>query len=158
MTPRYGRAPRGERAIGRTPFGHWQTTTFLCALRADGLQAPLVLDGAINGVSFLAWVEQFLAPTLRAGDIVVMDNLASHKVAGVHAAIAACGAELRYQPPYSPDLNPIEQVFAKLKTLLRRACERSRDGLWDRVGALLGLFTPDECLHYIHHCGYRGSA
>jgi transposase len=119
MTPTHGRSPRGQRCLGHAPQGHWHTTTFLCALRSDGLSAPLVLDGAINGASFLAWVEQSLVPELKTGDTVVMDNLGSHKVSGVRQAIEAAGARLRYLPPYSPDFNPIEQVFAKLKTLLR---------------------------------------
>ena len=131
MTPTYGRAPRGARCPGRAPQNHWHTSTFVCALRTDGLPAPCVLDGAIDGQSFRAWVEQFLAPELKRGDIVVMDNLGSHKVAGVQAAIEAAGAELRFLPPYSPDLNPIEQVFAKLKHLLRRAQARTKEALWD---------------------------
>ena len=127
------------------------------ALRSDGLVAPLVLDGAINGRAFLAWLEQALAPTLRAGDIVVMDNLSSHKVAGVREAIEAQGAELRYLPPYSPDLNPIEQVFVKLKTLLRKSAARTVDTLWSAIGALLDQFEPAESEHYIRHCGYGWS-
>ena len=117
MTPTWGRSPRGERCLGYAPCGHWHTTTFVCALSNEGLLAPLVLDGPINGHAFVVWIEQFLVPELRAGDIVVMDNLSSHKLAGVKSAIEAAGAELRYLPPYSPDFNPIEQVFAKLKTL-----------------------------------------
>lgn len=158
MTPRYGRAVRGQRCRGAAPHGHWQTSTFVCALRNDALAAPLVLDGAIDGASFRAWVEQMLAPELRPGDIVVMDNLGSHKVAGVRAAIEAAGAQLRYLPPYSPDLNPIEQVFAKLKARLRRAEQRNREALWNMVGALLDTFSTDECDRYIRHCGYGQSA
>lgn len=154
MTPAYGRSPRGQRCRGYTPYGHWKTTTFLCALRQDGLAAPLVLDGPINGVSFLAWTEQFLAPELKPGDIVVMDNLGSHKVGGVREAIEARGAQLLYLPPYSPDLNPIEQVFSKLKALLRKARTRTVESLWDRIGHLLEHFTPEECRHYLRHCGY----
>lgn len=154
MTPLYGRSPRGQRCRGHTPYGHWKTTTFVCALRQAGLAAPLVLDGPINGASFVAWTEQFLAPELKAGDIVVMDNLRSHKVAGVRQAIEAKGAQVLYLPPYSPDLNPIEQVFAKLKALLRRLQARTVEGLWCRIGELLGHFTPEECRHYLRNCGY----
>jgi transposase len=157
MTPRFGRALHGARAIGRTPFARWQTTTFLAALRTDGVCASLVLDGAIDGLSLRAWVEPFLAPVLQAGDVVVMDNLGSHKVAGIRETIEVRGAGLRYLPPYSPDLNPIEQVSAKLKGLLRRAGERTHHALWDRIGGLLDRFAPDECRRYLEHCGYRGS-
>lgn len=149
-----GRAPRGDRLVDHAPHGHWQTTTFLAALRADGLTAPLVVDGAINGELFLAYVEQQLAPTLQPGHIVVMDNLSSHKVKGVREAIAAAGARVIYLPPYSPDFNPIEQVFAKLKALLRKAKERTVEGLWQRIASLLDLFTPTECRNYLRHCGY----
>ncbi|WP_196868320.1 IS630 family transposase [Polaromonas sp. CG_9.11] len=154
MTPTRGRSPKGERCLGYAPFGHWHTTTFVCALSAQGLLAPLVLDGPINGNAFVAWIEQFLAPELRAGDTVVMDNLGSHKVVGVQAAIEAAGATLRYLPPYSPDLNPIEQSFSKLKTLLRKAQARTLEALWSAVGTLLDLFGPSECERYIRHCGY----
>lgn len=154
MTPRCGRSPRGQRCLGSTPQGHWKTTTFVCALRQAGLSAPLVLDGPINGASFLAWTEQFLAPELKVGDIVVMDNLGSHKVEGVRQAIEAQGAQLLYLPPYSPDLNPIEQVFSKLKTLLRRAQARTVEALWNQVGRLLDEFTPEQCSNYLRHCGY----
>lgn len=157
MTPIYGRAARGARCPGRRPQNHWHTTTLVCALRSDALPAPCVLDGALNGDAFVAWVEQFLVPELRRGDIVVMDNLGSHKVAGVQAAIEAAGATLRYLPPYSPDLNPIEQVFAKLKHLLRRAQARTKDSLWDTIGGLLDAFSPDECARYIRHAGYGKS-
>ena len=115
MTPTRGRAPRGQRCLGFTPYGHWRTTTLVCALDAQGLLAPLVLDGPLNGAAFVAWARQFLIPELVAGDIVVMDNLSSHKVAGVRAAIEGVGAQLHYLPPYSPDYNPIEMAFAKLK-------------------------------------------
>jgi transposase len=142
------------RCLGRAPFGHWHTTTFVCALSAQGLLAPLVLDGPINGNAFLAWVEQFLAPELRAGDIVVMDNLISHKVACVKAAIENAGAALRYLPPYSPDFNPIEQSFAKLKGLLRRTQARTIEALWSAFGSLLEQFSSNECERYIRHCGY----
>jgi transposase len=157
MTPTHGRSPRGQRCLGHAPHGHWHTTTFVCALRTDGLSAPLVLDGAINGAAFLAWVEQALVPELRAGDTVVMDNLGSHKVSGVRQAIEATGAKLRYLPPYSPDMNPIEQVFAKLKTLLRRTAARTMESLWRTIGSLLDSFPADECARYIRHCGYGSS-
>ncbi|NTU77601.1 MAG: IS630 family transposase [Alphaproteobacteria bacterium] len=154
MTPRYGRSPKGECLIESVPHGHWKTTTFLAALRHDELTAPAVFDGPINGSSFLAWVEQSLVPTLRKGDIVVMDNLSSHKVAGVQAAIETAGAEVLYLPPYSPDLNPIEQVFSKLKTLLRSVAARTVDALWDAIGTLLGAFSPTECSNYLANSGY----
>ena len=154
MTPTWGRSPRGQRCVGYAPQGHWHTTTFVCALSAQGLLAPLVLDGPINGAAFVAWIEQFLAPELRPGDTVVMDNLGSHKVAGVKAAIEGAGATLRYLPPYSPDLNPIEQSFAKLKGLLRKTQARTLEALWSAVGALLDLFGASECERYIRHCGY----
>jgi transposase len=145
MTRLHGRCPRGTRLVAAVPHGHWKTTTFLAGLRLSGLTAPLVLDGAINGEAFLAYVEQFLVPTLARGDIVIMDNLSSHKVAGVREAIEACGAGLLFLPPYSPDLNPIEQLFSKLKALLRKAAERSREGLWNAIGQLLRHFTNAEC-------------
>ena len=154
MTPARGRAPRGQRCIGRAPHGHWRTTIFVCALRTRGLVAPLVLDGAIDGASFVAWVEQGLVSELRRGDLVVMDNLGSHKVAGVREAIEAAGARVMYLPPYGPGLNPIEQVFAKLKALLRRAAARTVESLWSSIGALLDAFSPAECRRYIRHYGY----
>jgi transposase len=152
-----GRAPRGERLVAAVPHGHWHTTTFLCGLRADGLVAPLVLDGAISGRAFLAYVEQMLAPTLRRGDVVILDNLGSHKVRGVREAIEARGASLLYLPPYSPDLNPIELAFSKLKRLLRSAATRTIGALWDAIGGLLGRFDPSECASYLRHCGYAQS-
>ena len=136
------------------PHGHWKTTTFVAALRHDRIDAPCVIDAPMNGELFLAYVEQFLAPTLSPGDIVVMDNLPAHKVAGVAQAIEARGAELRYLPPYSPDLNPIEQMFAKLKALLRKAAARTIDALWDTIGALLNAFSPTECTNYLRNSGY----
>lgn len=154
MTRLRGRAARGQRLVDHAPHGHWQTTTFLAALRVDGLTAPLVVDDVINGELFLAYVQQQLAPTLQPGDIVVMDNLSSHKVKGVREAIEAAGATIVYLPPYSPDFNPIEQVFAKLKALLRKAKERTLEGLWQRIGSLLDFFTPSECQNYFRHCGY----
>jgi len=154
MTRRHGRAWRGHRLVAHVPHGHWKTTTFVAALRVDGLTAPLVVDGPMNGAVFKAYVEQQLAPTLRAGDIVILDNLSSHKRAGIREAIAAVGAELVYLPPYSPDLNPIEQVFAKLKSLLRGAAERSITALETTIGRLLDRFSPNECRNYFRHSGY----
>lgn len=154
MIRRTGWAPRSERLVDRTPHGHWKTTTFVAGLRSSGMIAPLVLSGPMNGRAFVAYVEQCLAPALTPGDVVVMDNLAAHKVAGVHEAIAAAGASVLYLPPYSPDLNPIEMAFAKLKALLRKAAARTREHLWDTIGMLLDRFDPDECRRYIRHCGY----
>jgi transposase len=154
MARLYGRAPCGQRLIGAVPHGHWQTSTFLAALRHDAITAPCVIDGPINGETFQAWVEQFLVPTLAPGDIVVMDNLGSHKGASVRAAIEHAGAQLLFLPPYSPDLNPIEQVFAKLKALLRKAAARSLDALWSAVGQLLQHFRPEECANYFKNDGY----
>jgi transposase len=149
-----GRAPRGERLVGKVPYGHWKTTTFVAALRSTALTAPCVIDGPMNGNAFLAYVEQILAPTLKPGDIVILDNLGAHKVAGVREAIEATGARLLYLPPYSPDFNPIEQLFAKLKALLRKAAERSVEALWNRIADLLGAFTPNECANYFRNAGY----
>jgi len=154
MTRTHGRAPRGQRLVARVPHGHWTTMTFVAALRSDRIDAPCVLDGPINGRIFLAWVVQFLIPTLRPGDIVILDNLGSHKGAAVRNAIRAAGAHLLFLPPYSPDLNPIEQVFAKLKTLLRKADERSIAAVWHRIGTLLDAFSPHECANYLRHAGY----
>ena len=153
MVRAYGRCPVGQRLVCKTPWGHWKTTTFTCGLRCDGLVAPWVLDGAMNGDAFRVYTEQVLAPVLRSGDIVVMDNLASHKVEGVREAIQAKGAMLSFLPPYSPDLNPIELAFAKFKTLLRKAAERTVEDLWRRIGALLDEFTPEVCLNYLLHAG-----
>ena len=154
MVRLYGRAAMGHRLVGAVPHGHWQTSTFIAGLRQDGLVAPCVFQGAINGTLFLAYVEQVLVPTLRAGDIVIMDNLASHKVAGVRRAIEAVGAILMFLPPYSPDLNPIEQAFAKLKALLRAKALRTVDALWNALGSLVGCFTAAECANYLRHAGY----
>ncbi len=154
MTRRYGRALRGQRLVAKVPHGHWKTTTFVGALRATGVTAPLVVDGPMNGELFLAYVRQHLAPTLRSGDTVIMDNLSSHKKAGVREAIEAAGAELVYLPPYSPDFNPIELVFAKLKTLLRKAAARTVEELENAIGSLIQQFTPKECQAYFGHCGY----
>ena len=155
MIRTHGRCQRGKRLIGKAPFGHWRTSTFIAALRVDGIEAPAVIDGPVNGLIFQAYVEQILAPALKPGDIVIMDNLSSHKRQGVRAAIEARGAELRFLPPYSPDLNPIEQVFAKLKGLLRKAQARTRDSLWRRIGALLNEFTQKECRNYFVNAGYE---
>ncbi|HEU4956355.1 MAG TPA: IS630 family transposase [Sphingomicrobium sp.] len=149
-----GRARRGERLVGKIPHGHWKTTTFVAGLRSDALTAPCVIDGPMNGNTFLAYVEQILAPSLKPGDIVVLDNLSAHKVAGVREAVEAAGARLLYLPPYSPDFNPIEQLFAKIKALLRKAAERSVDGLWSRIASLLDAFTPQECANYLRNVGY----
>lgn len=150
-----GRAKRGERCRASVPYGHWQTTTFTGALRLSGITAPMVLDGPMNGAAFLAYVEQVLVPTLRLGDVVVMDNLPAHKLDGIHAMIEAAGAHLRYLPPYSPDFNPIENAFAKLKALLRKAAARTRDNLWNAVRDALPQFTPAECANYFIAAGYR---
>lgn len=150
-----GRALKGERLRAGIPHGHWKTTTFIGGLRRDGLGAPMVLDGPINGVSFQAYIDQVLVPTLSPGDVVIMDNLGSHKRPGVRAAIEAAGARLLYLPPYSPDFNPIENAFSKLKALLRKAAERSVDGLWAKVGELLVEFTPKECANFFAAAGYE---
>lgn len=154
MVRRCGRCPIGQRLLAKAPHGHWRTTTFLAALRHDGIAAPMTLDGPMDGETFKAWTEQFLAPELKPGDLVIMDNLPAHKVTGIREAIAAQGAHLLYLPPYSPDLNPIEQVFAKFKALLRKAAARTVDKLWDEIGNALRAFTPQECVAYLKHCGY----
>jgi transposase len=154
MTPRYGRCERGKRLIAHAPFGHWKTTTFVAALRHDGISAPCVFDGPINGAKFLAYVEQVLAPTLLPGEIVMMDNLASHKLAGVRKAIEAAGAALCFLPSYSPDLDPIEQAFSKLKNILRKMARRTVDALWDAIGIALDGFSPEECFNYFRNAGY----
>lgn len=150
-----GRAPRGERCRAGIPHGHWKTTTFTGALRLTGMTAPMVLDGAMNGIAFRAYVEQVLVPTLLPGDIVIMDNLPAHKAEGVRLAIEQAGAELRYLPPYSPDFNPIEMAFSKLKAVMRSKAERTVDGLWDAVGPVIPLFKPDECANYFAAAGYE---
>jgi transposase len=154
MTRTVGRAECGKRLVAAVPHGHWRTSTFIAGLRQDGLVAPCVFDGAINGALFLDYVEQVLVPTLTADDIVVMDNLGAHKVAGVRAAIEAAGARLMYLPAYSPDLNPIEQAFAKIKALLRAKALRTVDALWNALGSLLDCFTPAECTNFLRHAGY----
>lgn len=157
MTRARGWAPRGQKLLAKVPQGHWRTLTFLAALRRDRIGAPCVIDGPINGESFLAYVEQILVPTLKPGDIVIIDNLGSHKGKAVRRAIRSAGARLFFLPPYSPDLNPIEQVFAKLKTLLRRAAERTVEATWKRIGTLLDAFTPQECANYFRNSGYASN-
>ena len=154
MARTHGRCRRGVRLTGKVPHGHWKTTTFVAGLRRDGVAAPFVVDRPMNGAIFRTYVECCLVPTLAPGDIVVMDNLSAHKVEGVRAAIEAAGATLLYLPAYSPDLNPIEQVFAKLKALLRKAAERTVDGLWHAIGQLLDCFPPEECANYFKNAGY----
>ena len=154
MAPLRGWAPRGRRLDARVPHAHWKTMTFLAALRCDRITAPIVLDGPINGESFLAYVEQALVPTLSPGDVVVLDNLGSHKGKAVRAAIRAAGARLLFLPPYSPDLSPIEQVFAKLKHTLRNAAARSIDATCNAIAAALEIFPPDECQRYLVNAGY----
>ena len=154
MTPLRGWAARGKRLIGKAPFGHWNTMTFIAALRHDAITAPWVIDGPINGGIFRTYVEEVLAPTLRKGDIVILDNLGSHKAPAIRKAIRAAGARLFFLPAYSPDLNPIEQVFAKLKHLLRKAAERSKEAVWRRIGSLLDQFSPKECENYLRNSGY----
>lgn len=155
MTRLWGRAMRGERLVDYTPHGHWTTITFLAALRLEGMTAPLTVDGPINADVFLAWVQQQLVQTLKPGDVVLMDNLNSHKGVQIRKAIEAVGARVVFLPPYSPDFNPIEMVFSKLKALLRKAKERTIDDLNDRLGELMDHFPPDECARYFRHCGYR---
>jgi putative transposase len=147
--------PARQRLVASVPWGHWKTTTFVGALRQDGLVAPCAFDGPINGETFRAWVEQFLVPELKQGDIVILDNLPSHKVEGVRTAIENAGARLLYLPSYSPDLNPIEQWFAKLKTLLRKPAARTFDALIHAIASALQTFTPDECANYLANSGYR---
>ena len=154
MVRLYGRAPRGQRLRAALPHGHWKTTTFVGALRLGGLTAPMVLDGPMTGAWFLSYVEQVLAPTLASGDVVVMDNLPAHKGVAVREAIEATGARLLFLPPYSPDFNPIENAFSKLKALLRKAAARSIDELWDVIGRSLDAFTPAECANYFAAAGY----
>lgn len=150
-----GRAPRGERCRAAVPHGHWKTTTFTAGLRLDGMVAPWLLDGPMDGEAFLVYVRRVLVPTLVPGDIVVMDNLPAHKVAGVREAIEAAGAKLQYLPPYSPDFNPIEQAFAKLKAFLRKFAARNIPDLWDAVAEALDTLHPDECVNYFAHAGYE---
>ena len=156
-TPIRGWSPRGRKLVAKVPHGRWRTMTFIAALRCDRIDAPYVLDGPINGLTFTAWIEQLLVPTLTPGDIVVMDNLASHKGKAVRRLIRSAGAKLLFLPPYSPDLNPIEQVFAKLKLMLRKAAERTVDASWQRIGSLLDAFPPDECANYLKGAGYASA-
>ena len=149
-----GRAPKGERLRAGIPHGHWKTTTFIGALRLSGLSAPMVLDGPINGLWFQAYIDQVLVPTLSPGDVVIMDNLGSHKRPGIRAAIEAASASLLYLPPYSPDFNPIENAFAKLKALLRKAAERTVEGLWIAIGELIDLFSHNECRNFFTAARY----
>ena len=154
MVRQYGRAPVGERLVAKVPHGHWKTLTFIAGLRVDAMTAPYVIDGAMDGPAFLAYIGSVLAPTLRKGDIVFMDNLRTHKVDGVVAALAAVGAKVRYLPAYSPDLNPIEMAFSKLKTALRKGAARTVEALWKLIGRLMKTFAPDECANYFRHAGY----
>lgn len=154
MTRRYGWAPKGERLVDKVPHGHWKTATFLAALRNDRIDAPCLYDGPINGERFRAYVEQFLAPTLKPGDVVILDNLGSHKGKAVRQAIRDVGARLVFLPKYSPDLNPIEQVFAKFKTLLRKAGARTYDAVSDASAQILAQYSPDECAAYLRNSGY----
>ena len=157
MTRTHGRCAVGQRLVAKAPHGHWKTLTLVAALRCDGITAPCVFDRPINRRSFLAYVTRFLVPTLRPGDVVVVDNLASHKGAAVRRAIRATGARLFFLPPYSPDLNPIEQVFAKLKTLLRKIAARSVEQTWQTLGELLNAVTPKECANYFANSGYAST-
>ncbi len=154
MARRYGRALRGERCRAPVPHGHWKTTTFVGALRLEGMTAPMVLDGAMHGAAFLAYVEQVLAPTRSPGDIVIMDNLPAHKSAAARRAIEAVGAELRFLPPYSPDFNPIEMAFSKLKAFLKKTAARTVDDLSDAIALGIETFTPTECENYFAAAGY----
>ncbi len=154
MTRLYGRCPIGERLVSPAPHGHWKTLTFIAALRVDRIDAPWVIDGPMDGATFLTYLERCLAPTLSPGDIVVMDNLPAHKVKGVRDILENAGAQLCYLPPYSPDLNPIENAFAKLKTLIRSAAERTINGLQQQIGKALEAFSKTECANYFRHAGY----
>lgn len=155
MVRQYGRAPLGQRLVAKVPHGHWKTLTLIAALRVDGVTAPYVVDGAMDGPAFLAYVEQVLAPTLRRRDIVFMDNLRTHKVDGVRQAIEAVGASVRYLPAYSPDFNPIEMVYSKLKTALRKGAARTVDALTKLVGKSIKSIAPHQCANYFRHAGYK---
>jgi transposase len=157
MARKYGRSPKGHHLLESVPHGHWKTTTFVAALGACGMTAPMVIDGAMTGDLFVGYVEQILVPSLEPGDIVVMDNPAAHKRAQVGEAIARAGCTLMYLPPHSPDLNPIELAFAKPKSVLRSAGQRTVDGLWEFLGQSLDAFAPDECRRYMRHCGYTAT-
>lgn len=149
-----GRAPQGERCVASAPHGNWETTTFIAGLRHDGITAPMVADGPIDGEFFLEYVRQFLCPTLKCNDIVIADNLSSHKVAGVREAIEAVGAKIIYLPAYSPDLNPIEKMFSKLKAMLRKAAARTTEMLQKEIRKIIDAISPDECSNYFKACGY----
>ena len=150
-----GRALKGERCLASVPFGHWKTTTFTAGLRLTGLAAPFVLDGPMDGAAFLAYVREVLVPSLKPGDMVILDNLPAHKVKGVREAIERAGAHVRYLPPYSPDLNPIENAFSKLKAILRKAAARTLEELIAAIAAALPAFAPAECVNYFAACGYN---
>ncbi len=154
MTPLRGWSPRGQRLMAKAPGGHWATTTFTAGLRHDGIIAPLVLDGPMNGEAFVSWIEQFLVPHLKPGQFVIMDNLPAHKVAGVATAIEAAGAERLLLPPYSPDLNPIEMMFSKLKALIRKGGWRTQEALWRGIGETVAKVSQEECRNYLEHAGY----
>jgi transposase len=154
MVRHFGRSPCGKRLVASVPHGHWKTLTLVAALRVDRMTAPYTIDGAMDGPSFLAYVEQVLAPTLHKGDVVFMDNLRTHKIVGVRDAIEAMGAELKYLPAYSPDLNPIEQAFSKLKAALRKGAARKINALLKLIGKLVKSFAPEECANYFRHAGY----
>ena len=155
MVRHSGRCRRGTRLVASVPHGHWKTLTLIAALRVDGLTAPYVIDGAMDGAAFMAYIEQVLVPTLAKGDIVFMDNLRTHKVDGVREAVRAAGATVRYLPAYSPDLNPIEMAFSKLKAALRKGAKRTVTELWKLIGKLVKSFAPDECANYFRHAGYQ---
>jgi transposase len=155
MARTHGRAPKGHRCVAAVPHGHWQSTTFIAGLRINALTAPMVLDGPMDGAAFQGYVRNFLCPTLQPGDIVIADNLPSHKVAGIKPTIEAAGASLRHLPAYSPDFNPIENLFAKLKALLKKAAHRTVEALCQEIGTLLDDFSPDECAHYFKAAGYN---
>lgn len=157
MAPLRGWAPKGQRLHAKVPYGHWKTMTFIAALRCDRIEAPFVFDQPVNSASFTQWVEEELCPTLSHGDVVILDNLSSHKKPAVRAAIRRVGARLLFLPPYSPDLNPIEQLFSKLKHLLRKAAERTHELTWRRIGALLDAFLPRECAAYLLNSGYAAA-
>lgn len=154
MTRRYGRAPKAERCLGYAPHGHWHSSTFIAALRVDRLEAPWLLDGPMNSAAFLIYIETILGPTLQPGDIVICDNLSSHKNAAVSECIQAAGATLRYLPPYSPDLNPIELAFAKLKAFMRKSAARSFDALIEAVSQSIDLYPSHQCKGFFKHASY----
>jgi transposase len=153
----FGYAPKGQRLVDALPYGHWKITTFVGGLTQGGFMAPMVLDGPMDGAAFTAYIEQVLAKETRPGDLVILDNLSAHKTAGVQAAFERCRINYLYLPPYSPDFNPIENAFSKLKRLVRSAAERTVDGLWNAIGRLLDRFGKAECRHYFQHCGYHAT-